>query len=73
MKGTFRISNALLMLATLSSLAACQTTRMTAMPDKAVCAVFPPITYSGKSDTEATKLQVRQFNAARDSYCRGKP
>ena len=54
----------------LAFLPACQTKTNTGAT-KAVCAVFPPITYS-RSDTEETQRQVRQHNAGFDAYC-GKP
>lgn len=54
------------MLGLLSALTACSTTRTG--ETKAVCAIFPPITYSSR-DTPETIIQVRQHNAGRDSYC----
>lgn len=56
------------MLATLSILAACQTTPTTGI-DRATCSVLPSITYSGKNDTPETIDQVRRFNAARARLC----
>lgn len=54
-------------LATLSVLTACQTTSTDGT--KAVCAIFPPITYSSR-DTPETIMQVRRHNAGYESYCR---
>jgi hypothetical protein len=49
-------------------IAGCQTTTHTGAT-KAVCSIFPPITYS-KADTAETITQVRRHNAGYDSYCR---
>lgn len=51
-------------------LAACQTTRTTATADKAVCAIWSPITYSAANDSEQTIAEVRRQNARRDAYCK---
>ena len=50
-------------------LTACQTTSTDATK-LALCTVFGPITYSSR-DTPETTLQIRQHNAAYDSYCKG--
>jgi len=33
--------------------------------------VFKPISYSSKSDTEGTKLNIVEYNAKRDAFCEG--
>lgn len=66
MSSIFRIS---LTLGMLVPLAACQTTRTTAI-DKAVCAIWTPVTYSGSKDTPETVASNRALNAKRDAYCR---
>lgn len=68
MKGTCRTLLTLPALATLLALTACQTTR-TAGTDKAVCSIFPPITYSSR-DTAETVIQIRRHNAGFESYCK---
>ena len=70
----------LMMLATLSMLmTGCKwihTTETTKLPKVAegtrppVCVAWKGITYSAKNDTAETVAEVRQNNAARDSYCR---
>lgn len=54
----------------LAPLAACQTTRGTATPDKAVCALWGEVTYSGSQDTQQTVAEIRALNAKRDAYCK---
>lgn len=66
MNSTSNRSLMLLMLA-IASLTGCQTATLTG-GTRAVCAVFPPITYSSR-DTPETVVQVRKHNAGRDSYC----
>lgn len=48
----------------------CQSIPGTATTGKPECALFPPITYSAKSDTPETVRQIRSYNAGRDKYCR---
>lgn len=67
MNSTSKISLPLLMLA-IVFLSGCQSMTRTG-ETKAVCSVFPPITYS-RNDTPETALQVRQHNAARAVYCK---
>jgi hypothetical protein len=45
----------------------CSTTRSTGTSD--VCLIWQGITYSAKSDTPETVLQVRRANAKREAYC----
>lgn len=49
-------------------LTGCLSTTRTA-GTKAVCSIFPPITYSS-SDTPETVTQVRRHNAGYDRYCK---
>lgn len=66
-----RASKSLLMLLMLALLAACQTTRTTATTgNKAVCALWGDVTYSGSQDSEQTIAEVRALNAKRDAYCK---
>ena len=69
MNATLRKSRLPIVLATLSILAACQSTTSTGGISKAaVCSIFPPITYSSR-DTAETVTQIRRNNAAFDAYC----
>lgn len=69
MKSTSRKLPTLLMLGTLCALTGCLSTTRTAGTDKAVCSIFPPITYS-RNDTPETVTQVRRHNAGYDRYCK---
>lgn len=68
MKSTSRKLPTLLMLGTLFALTACLSTTRTD-GTKAVCSIFPPITYS-RNDTPETVTQVRRHNAGYDRYCK---
>jgi hypothetical protein len=68
MNKVFRTSPLLGTLAALLTLVGCQTVTHTGAT-KAVCSVFPPITYSSK-DTPETVTQIRRHNAGFDSYCK---
>jgi len=53
----------------------CQTTRtpisgIDFVSKATICEAFPNITYS-RTDSEATRKQIVEFNAARDKLCRG--
>lgn len=50
-------------------LTACTTTRSTGIPDRGVCAVWLPLTYSATGDTAETVLAIRQNNAKRQAFC----
>lgn len=56
------------MLAAALATSACQTTPTTATT-KPVCLIWLPITFSAMDDTVETVQQIRENNAARDSYC----
>ena len=57
------------MLAIPFALTGCLSTTRTGGTDKAVCSIFPPITYSS-GDTPETVTQVRRHNAGYDRYCK---
>lgn len=57
----------------LALLAACQTTQGTATTgNKAACALWGDVTYSGSQDSEQTVAEIRALNAKRDAYCGSK-
>lgn len=58
------------MLLPLALLASCQTIPTTGT-DKAVCAIWTPVSYSALHDTPETIAGVRVLNARRDAYCKG--
>ncbi len=49
-------------------LTACQTTKTPTAGTKGVLCAQPPISYS-REDTDQTKREVREFNAARKAVC----
>ena len=65
---TLKLSSALLALVLL---AGCSQTRTTATtPD--VCLLWGEQSYSAKGDTPQTVAEIRDRNAKRNSYCKGK-
>ncbi len=54
----------------LALLAACKTTSGTATTDRAICALWGEVTYSGSEDSQQTVAEIRALNAKRDAYCK---
>lgn len=65
------ISSSLLLLPLLAIIlglmTACRSTN-TGVTDPAICAIFPPISYSARDEPQ-TRLEIRRHNAAFDSFC----
>ena len=57
----------------LGLLAMCQAIPVTGTTgSKPVCLIWKDITYSGSEDSAQTVQEVRELNAKRDAYCKGK-
>ena len=65
--------SASLTLLSLLTLTSCETLRQTPAtsqaPASAACTAFPRISYSRKTDSDETIIEVRRYLAARDALC----
>ena len=59
----------LLLLGTMLTLSACQTTRTTGTIVDTSCSAFRPITYSASQDTPETVAEIRAHNRAFAALC----